>query len=266
MAFISNTTNAFYRNWKDRLVPGLRHSQYAYKDVLEAHLHPRTRWLDAGCGHGVFPSWMKERGQSLVERCDFVVGLDCDCPSLWENQIVDALVAGDLSDLPFQADSFDVVSANMVVEHLSEPDRVGQALYRVLKPGGVFIFHTPNYLNYQTVLASLIPQRLKYKLIEFMEGRAEKDAFPTFYRLNTDRAVRQMAERQGFTVREVRRISSTPETFRFGPAVLLLEMLLIRVTDWRPFRAFRSNLVAVLEKPVKREQPRRETAAVQAGR
>jgi SAM-dependent methyltransferase len=259
MGFISDTTDALYRKWKHRLVPGLRHSQYAYKDALEEHLHPRTCWLDAGCGHGVFPSWMKERGESLVARCDFVVGMDCDCPSLWENRVVNALVAGDLGDLPFQAGSFDVVSANMVVEHLSEPDRVGQALHRVLKPGGVFIFHTPNYLHYQTVLASLIPQGLKYKLIEFLEGRAEKDAFPTFYRLNTVKAVRALANRQGFTVRDLRMVNSTPETFRLGPVALLLEMLLIRLTEWRPLRAFRSNLVVVLEK-------RPGTTAVQAGR
>lgn len=264
MGFIVDTTNKLYRGLKRILTPGLRHSQYVYQETLEQYVHPRVRWLDAGCGHGVFPSWMKERGNSLVARSAFVVGLDCDCPSLWENRVVHSLVAGDLSVLPFRESSFDLVSANMVVEHLSETDGVGQALYRVLKPGGVFIFHTPNYLHYQTILASLIPQRLKYQLIQWIEGRDEKDAFPTHYRLNTAAAIQKMAQRNGFVVKEFKSVNSTPETFRLGP-VVLLELFLIWVTEARAFQAWRSNLVVVLEKAQPAAPPLLETAGVKAG-
>jgi ubiquinone/menaquinone biosynthesis C-methylase UbiE len=243
-----NSTIAVYRRLQRLLVPHLRHSQYVYEEALDAHVHAGLRWLDAGCGHGIFPSWKRDRGQSLVARAGFVVGMDCDCPSLWENRIVHSLVAGDLGKLPFPDSSFDMVSANMVVEHLSETDTVGQAVFQTLKPGGVFIFHTPNYLNYQTILASMIPQRLKYRLIHWLEQREEKDAFPTHYRLNTPGTIRRAAERNGFVVKELRLVNSTPELFRLGP-VVLLELLLIWVTEWRIFRSFRSNIVVVLERP-----------------
>jgi ubiquinone/menaquinone biosynthesis C-methylase UbiE len=265
MGFIVNTCIEVYKRLKRRFTPQLRHSQYAYKETLEAYIHPRVRWLDAGCGHGIFPDLMKERGGSLVARSGFVVGMDCDCPSLWANRVVHSLVAGDLSAMPFRDSSFDLVSANMVVEHLSETDSFGQALYRVLKPGGVFIFHTPNYLHYQTVLSSLMPQRHKNKLIKWLEGRDENDVFPTRYRWNTAKAIHKLAERNGFAVKELKLVNSNPETFRLGP-VVLLEFFLIWLTEWPPLRALRSNLVVVLEKRAAAVAPPLKRADVQAGR
>ena len=247
MGSINKASHSLYRSLKPLLTPQLKHSQYVYKEKLESYTKPGVRWLDAGCGHGVFPDWMKERGASLVARSAVTVGIDCDCPSLWENRVVHHRVAGNLEDLPFPDDSFDLVTANMVVEHISNPERTGLSVNRVLKPGGLFIFHTPNYWNYQTILASLIPQGLKYKLIRFLENREEKDAFPTHYRVNSVRAIRRVAKRTGFAVRELDLVSCTPETFALGP-VVILELLLIWIAEFRLFRQWRSNLVVVFEK------------------
>src|ERR1044071_4876903 len=120
MGSIKEGSHALYRKLKQRLVPQLRHSQYVYKDKLESYINPGVRWLDAGCGHGVFPDWMDERGASLVARSAVTVGIDCDCPSLWENRIVHHRVVGNLESLPFHDGAFDRVTANMVVEHLSD--------------------------------------------------------------------------------------------------------------------------------------------------
>jgi SAM-dependent methyltransferase len=49
--------------------------------------------------------------------------------------------------LPFAAGSFDLVSANMVLEHLPAPEQVFQEIARVLAPGGKFVFLTRHLGN-----------------------------------------------------------------------------------------------------------------------
>jgi SAM-dependent methyltransferase len=248
MSILSNASERFYRKAKPLLTPNLRHSQYEYRHLLELYITPSSRWLDAGCGSGVFPGFVKDRGTALAQRSAFAVGMDCFCPNLWENRVLPNLVAGDMGDFPFRDGAFNVVTANMVVEHISDPDAIGRSVNRILAPGGVFIFHTPNLLNYGTIFSALIPQALKNRLIRFLENRDEKDVFPTRYRLNTNRAIRKMACRNGFSVEEISLVNSTPETFALGPVALAIEMLLIRLSQTRLLGSWRSNLIVVLKK------------------
>lgn len=48
------------------------------------------------------------------------------------------------SDLPFAAESLDLVSCNQVLEHIYEVDHALDEIYRVLRKGGHFICGTPN--------------------------------------------------------------------------------------------------------------------------
>ena len=51
-------------------------------------------------------------------------------------------LAVDAHNLPFSDGVFDVVASFNVFEHLSDPQRASQELFRVLKPGGKLIIHT----------------------------------------------------------------------------------------------------------------------------
>lgn len=46
-------------------------------------------------------------------------------------------------DLPFKADSFDVVVASDVLEHIDDDARAVREITRVLRPGGAFVFSVP---------------------------------------------------------------------------------------------------------------------------
>src|ERR1700741_871657 len=105
------------------LVPGLRNSTWAYRQALDALVTPATRWLDLGCGHQLLPSWMDDgerAAAALVGRSPFVVGLDQVQSQLAKHSTIRRRVAADISRLPFSATTFDLVSANMVLEHVAD--------------------------------------------------------------------------------------------------------------------------------------------------
>lgn len=61
-----------------------------------------------------------------------------------------ATVHADICDLPFEADSFDVIFCNHVLEHIPDDTKAMEELYRVLKPGGWGIFQIPQDLSRAT--------------------------------------------------------------------------------------------------------------------
>src|SRR4030095_86368 len=122
------------------------HSQTLYEKVLHSHVTPETKWLDLGCGHHVLPVWREEEERRLVAGCGMLVGMDYDLPSLKKHRSISLRVRGNINRLPFPDSFFDLVTANMVVEHLADPVEQFCEINRVLKPGGRFLFHTPNTL------------------------------------------------------------------------------------------------------------------------
>ena len=105
---------------------------------------------------------------------------------------------GDITQLPFKNDQFDLVTSNMVVEHLDNPMVQFQEINRILKSDGFFIFHTPNALGYTTMISKLIPAFLNKKLINLLEERKENDIFDTYYRANTKKRIVDIAQTAGF--------------------------------------------------------------------
>lgn len=88
--------------------------------------------------------------------------------------------------LPFEDESFDIIVSDMTVEHIDEPKPVCDELLRILRPGGFICVRTPNKWGYVALAAMLVPNDLHAKALTWIQGgRAEKDVFPTYYRMNT---------------------------------------------------------------------------------
>jgi SAM-dependent methyltransferase len=118
------------------------------RSIMAAFLEPiiagRTglRLLDAGCGTGGFLAWAAENG--AFSR---LVGVDVSPEAIAiagrDIPRVELHVAS-LSRIPLESESFDVVVANDVLQHVHEHE-VGRALAemrRVLAPGGVVLVRT----------------------------------------------------------------------------------------------------------------------------
>lgn len=231
-----------------RMAPTLRYSQSVYEDVLRAHVTADTRWLDLGCGHQLLPPWRVAEERTLAGRCRSLVGLDVDARSLQAHDSLSARVRGDITELPFKEDAFDLVTANMVVEHLDAPERQFREVRRILRPGARFIFHTPNARGYVTALARRVPARLKTRLIDWLEDRREEDVFETHYRANTAAQITALAATTGFDVVKLKMVASNP-VFTVVPPLALAELVWIRLLLTERFKSLRTTIVAIWQKP-----------------
>ena len=68
------------------------------------------------------------------------IGIDIDPTS-------HADILHDLNQYPYpiEENSFDTIYAQHIIEHVNDPIRFTQELYRILKPGGTAIFETPHF-------------------------------------------------------------------------------------------------------------------------
>jgi 2-polyprenyl-6-hydroxyphenyl methylase/3-demethylubiquinone-9 3-methyltransferase len=101
-----------------------------------------ARVLDVGCGGGFLANALAREGH-------LVTGIDASAESLAVAARHDATgnVRYDLGDalaLAYDTASFDVVCAMDFLEHVEDPARVVEEASRVLRPGGLFFFHTFN--------------------------------------------------------------------------------------------------------------------------
>jgi ubiquinone/menaquinone biosynthesis C-methylase UbiE len=237
----------FYWRLEKIFYPRLRYSQVHYYETLKRTIPTSCDWLDLGCGHQMFASWMVAEERELARRSRRLVGIDLDWEGMRKNQAVTERVFGDLEKLPFCAGSFDAVTANMVMEHLPNPQKVLDEVQRVLRPGGILIFHTPNVRCFMMTIASKMPQSLKNLLAGVLEGRKEEDVFPTCYRMNRLAVIRRYASKSGFVVQELKSVSTSAITALLGP-VAIVELLYLRILESPHLAGFRSNLIAVLRK------------------
>jgi len=160
-------------------------------------------------------------------------------------------VVGDVQKLPFAEDSFDLLTARSVVEHIEAPLLFLQEVTRVLKPGGKLLFATPNFLYYQFLAASVTPERVKKRLIHFFEGRVEQDVFKAYYRMNTRSAVARMAAEAGMEVESLETIECPPEFNRLGHPITDIERAITVALRWHGLENFRAVIVSVLRKPAR---------------
>jgi ubiquinone/menaquinone biosynthesis C-methylase UbiE len=239
---ISNTL----QRW---ITPGLRYSQATLEERLRAHVPKADRWLDLGCGHRVLSEWRADAEADLVRSARFALGIDTDFDALCRHRSFTQRCVADISALPFPSGSFDLVTANMVVEHLADPFTQFFEIARVLTRGGAFVFHTPNAQSYVVAAARLLPDAVKKSLARILEDRVAADVYPTHYRANKRSAIEQLSAQTGLVLEQIEFVSSSP-ALSLVPPLLILELLWIRQLQRRPALAkYRPTLICTLRKP-----------------
>jgi SAM-dependent methyltransferase len=207
-----------YRDRYRAMRPGWQSSGEQLEALVRAHLNPRSHVLDLGCGRGGVV-------ELIWRNVELAAGLDPDVPSLAEHRAPGMpVICGRGEHLPFAAESFNLIVCLWVVEHLESPEVVLREVRRVLRPGGHFVFLTPNLRNPLLLMnrvAKALPQ-LQRRIVPRLYGRVEADTFPVRYRANTEAAIRAQAARCGLEVVTLRAISD--------PTYLALNGLMFRAS------------------------------------
>jgi len=223
-----------------------------YRERLIQLVSDSSEWLDLGCGHQLLPGWLKTSQadqKTLSSRCKRLTGIDASAEAMARHPYLHERVVGDIQRLPFPENSFTLLTARSVVEHIEQPAPFLSEAYRVLKPGGHFLFATPNYHHYQFLVASLLPEHVKVWLIRYLEGRTEEDIFKAYYRLNVPSQVEKLAVAVGFDIDSVDTIECLPEFGRLGHPIVDIEKAITGLLRHRWMRDFRAVIVATLRKP-----------------
>ena len=196
----------------------LTHPQILYGRALQRYVYRGVCWLDVGCGYQILPFWaMPEEAQrELVRDVGMLAGVDVD-ERIREHPLLTYRVEGLGGALPFRDETFDLVTANMVIEHIDQPERFLADIRRVLRPGGRFLFHTPNILFWLMFLGYITPDAIKKAIIWRLEERRDEDVFPTRYTMNTPWRIERLAAQAGFDVERITMAGSSRIFDRLGP-------------------------------------------------
>jgi SAM-dependent methyltransferase len=212
-----------YRARYQRQHPGWSPSGDLFEALTRRYLSPQARVLDLGCGRGgvmeIF--WREVR---------LAVGLDPDLASLREHRASLPRVCGLGEALPFAAGRFDLVIGLWLLEHVARPERLLREVYRVLTPGGHFLFLTPN-ASHPLLLANRFSWALpavQRLLVPRLYGRAEADTFRVRYQANTLPRLRALAAASGFRIVELRSLSD-PTYLAFNELFFYLSNALERL-------------------------------------
>jgi SAM-dependent methyltransferase len=207
--------NALRRQYR-QLKPGWRPATEVYAGLAQAHLQPQARLLDLGCGRG---GLVEQLGHPL----SLVVGVDPDWHSLRQHRLPLPRAVALSHQLPLATGRFDVVLASWVLEHLAQPSLVFQEIHRVLRPGGVFVFITPNGRHPLAWLNRLFGHmgRRQGRIVKWLYGRSGADTFPTYYRANTVTALHRLSRQGGLDIIQVYLISD-PTYLAFTPGLFRL--------------------------------------------
>lgn len=134
--------------WRNPWISSRIHEFFSYRSK-------NIRILDVGCGAGFLSNYLAK------ENFD-VTAIDLSESSLEVARNRDTTkkvryLLADAYDLPFEAETFDIVTSTDFLEHVSEPRRVITEVSRVLKPNGFFFFHTfnKNWLSKLLIIKSM---------------------------------------------------------------------------------------------------------------
>jgi len=101
------------------------------------------RVIDCGCGSGEYVRALEQRGAD-------VQGIECDAEKLHAAarapDLAGRVAPGDVQELAFEDESFDVALLNEVLEHVPRDRRALREVHRVLRPRGRLVIFSPTRL------------------------------------------------------------------------------------------------------------------------
>jgi len=238
----------FYQNKEERInhlrktlnkhYPDFKSAGYYFRNYLKNNLNRTKIVLDAGCGEKGLISEFKP----YIKK---IIGVDINKKSLENNLIVDQKILSDLSSIPIKDQSIDVITAEFILEHLKDPNKVFQEFSRILKPNGSLIFVTPNILNPIMIISKILPLGF-HKVFRKKLLKKEGDSHYTYYSANTYRKLKKIGIKNNFEI-EIKR-SGSPEYIGFCKPLMLPAVVIEKVISNKPLHPLKIYLVGHFSK------------------
>lgn len=212
------------------------------------NISPGSRILEIGAGPGnEFSEFLSQRGR--------VTGIDVD-PEVRDNRWLSEAVVFDGGEMPLASGSFDACCSNWVLEHIQDPAAHFREVARVLRPGGIYCFRTPNLYHYVAMGSKLLPFFMHLNLANRLRALDESahDPYPTFYRANTRSALRRLCSEAGFDQPAIEMIECEPAYGRAHALLFYPMMFYERVVNRFDCTAgLRIIMLATARKPLSAE-------------
>lgn len=239
---MASTDALFERYYYDR--PDFRNGQDRFYDLVERSVPAGGEILEIGAGpeNARTKRWAAIGPVTGVDISDEVF----DNPDLARAERFDGL------RLPFADDSFDACVSVYVLEHVEHPEAHFREIARVLKPGGVYAFWTPNLYHYVSAGSNLLPHSVHLMIANPMRGRDEEehDPYPTFYRANTGGQIERLCHASGLEVVAMHHIEPEPSYGRAHPALFWPMMAYERLVNrFGALSGLRANLQGLVRVP-----------------
>src|ERR1700674_2883077 len=188
------TAALFQRYYFSR--PGYVSGTIRFHEMIRAGLPPNPEILEIGSGPG---------NPTSDCLCSFgrLTGIDVDEAVLSNRALANAMTFNG-EEFPFPGCSFDICVSNYVLEHVVDCAKHFREVARVMKPGGLYFFRTPNLWHYVTIASRLLPHSVHQRFANKLRGReGGNDPYPTVYRANTTRAIRKHGAGAGLAVKKI---------------------------------------------------------------
>lgn len=134
---------------------------------------PRAEMLEVGCGTGHWSAFFTEQ-QFKLTATDIS---DAMLKYALGKEISARFIKANAQNLPFEAESFNIVSTITMLEFVDDQDKVLQEIYRVLKPQGWFLI---GGLNANSILAKNKDQDETFKDAKFLTEKELRNKLKLF--------------------------------------------------------------------------------------
>ncbi|MBK9216618.1 MAG: class I SAM-dependent methyltransferase [Chloracidobacterium sp.] len=233
-------------------------------EYLARYYSAESGWVDGNVVfHGLCESVIAAGGEILEVGAgptnitsDFLAtlgrlhGVDIDA-DVRDNTALAAAHVLDGEAYPFEDNTFDACVSNYVIEHVADPTGHLAEIRRVLKPGGSYIFRTPNFWHYVSLVSHLTPHSFHTLVANRLRNLPAEshDPYPTHYRLNTRASIERAAKAAGLTVERLDLIEKEP-MYGLGSRLLFFPFMAYEriVNSSEAFSGLRANILGVLKK------------------
>jgi 2-polyprenyl-6-hydroxyphenyl methylase/3-demethylubiquinone-9 3-methyltransferase len=132
---------------------------YFQRRLRRRQINPQgTRALDVGCGGGLLAEEFAAMGLTVMGIDPSEKSLEAARAHAAQRGLHIDYRPGSGDALPFETESFELVSCCDVLEHIPNWDAVIGEIARVLKPGGVFFYDTVNRTLYSKLVVIKLAQ------------------------------------------------------------------------------------------------------------